>query len=85
MTRATLKLYASLGDYLPPGAKDNTIQIELPPGDSTITAVLGKLNVPMERCHLVLVNGLFVPPSSRAERRVEDGDTIAAWPPVAGG
>jgi len=85
MTSATLKLYASLSDYLPPGAKDNAIMVELPPGEATVTAVLGKLNVPMERCHLVLVNGLFVPPSSRAALEVKDGDTIAAWPPVAGG
>jgi sulfur carrier protein ThiS len=85
MTNATVKLYASLGDYLPPGAKNNAIEIELPPEEATVTAALSRLNVPMERCHLVLVNGLFIPPSSRANCPVEEGDTIAAWPPVAGG
>ena len=85
MANATLKLYASLSEYLPPGAKENAIAITLPAGDATIAAALDTLNVPKERCHLVLLNGIFVSPSERATCAVQDGDTIAAWPPVAGG
>jgi sulfur carrier protein ThiS len=39
----------------------------------------------MEKCHLVLVNGIFVSPSARANTRIGEGDTLAVWPPVAGG
>ncbi|HHI76483.1 MAG TPA: MoaD/ThiS family protein, partial [Gammaproteobacteria bacterium] len=33
----------------------------------------------------VMVNGVFVPCSLRREERLEAGDTVAIWPPVAGG
>jgi sulfur carrier protein ThiS len=33
----------------------------------------------------VLVNGIFVPPSQRQAKALSDGDTLAVWPPVAGG
>ncbi len=85
MTNATLKLYASLGDYLPPSAKKNMVKITLEPGEATVMAALAKFNVPPEKCHLVLINGIFVPPGQRASHAIEEGDTIAAWPPVAGG
>ena len=35
--------------------------------------------------HLVLVNGVYVPPEQRAERVLKDGDVLAIWPPIAGG
>lgn len=85
MTTATVKLYASLGDYLPPEANKNTVRITLPNDGVTVAAILADLKVPMEQCHLVLINGHFVPPGSRGSRSVEDGDTLAVWPPVAGG
>ncbi|MCG8354713.1 MAG: MoaD/ThiS family protein [Kiloniellales bacterium] len=83
-TNATIKLYASLGDYLPSGAVQNAIRLALP-GDATIGSALDSLNVPREHCHLVLLNGAFVPPGAREAQAVRDGDTIAVWPPVAGG
>ena len=86
MASATIKLFASLGDYLPPDAKDNAAEISVPAdGDATITSVLTMMKVPMEKCHLVLVNGIFVSPSARAGHAIKDGDTLAVWPPVAGG
>ena len=84
MTTATVKLYASLGDYLPAGAIKNAIEISLP-NEATILSTLDRLHVPREHCHLVLLNGEFVSPSARANCAVKDGDTIAVWPPVAGG
>lgn len=85
MAHATLKLFASLSDYLPPDARENATQVALQPNGATISAILGKFGVPMEKCHLVLVNGIFVSASQRSETQVADGDTIEAWPPVAGG
>jgi sulfur carrier protein ThiS len=80
----TLKLYASLGDYLPPGAKDNRLELEIRETD-TVQTVLERHQVPPRLTHLVLVNGVFVPPAERAERRLAAGDQLAVWPPIAGG
>jgi sulfur carrier protein ThiS len=35
--------------------------------------------------HLVLVNGAFVPREERATTVLHEGDTLAVWPPIAGG
>ena len=85
MANATVKLFASLAEYLPPQAKNNAVQIEVPNGEVTISSTLAALKVPPEKCHLVLVNGIFVSPSARPNHAIKDGDTIAVWPPVAGG
>jgi sulfur carrier protein ThiS len=41
--------------------------------------------VPPKLCHLVLVNGVYVPPAERATRVLHDDDELAIWPPIAGG
>ena len=79
-----VKLYAALAMYLPDGAAKNVVDIEVDKGTTPETAFTS-LNVPLEQCHLVLINGLFVPPTERATRTLVDGDHLAAWPPVAGG
>ncbi len=80
----TVKLYALLGRYLPPHQKENTAAIQVADGN-TVTQVIRDLNLPTEQCHLVLVNGVFVSPSERETRILEEGDALAIWPPVAGG
>ena len=79
-----VKLYAALAIYLPDGAVKNEADMEVAKG-TTPEAAFTSLNVPLEQCHLVLINGLFVPPPERATRTLADGDHLAAWPPVAGG
>ena len=79
-----LKLYATLSKYLPSAAKRN--EIELTVDDSTsVLDVLTSHNVPMETCHLILVNGVFSPPANAGTAMLKEGDTVAVWPPVAGG
>ncbi len=82
--KITVKLYAHLGNFLPPGAKDNQVELVFEDGTTVASAFAG-LNVPAEQCHLVLVNGMFVPPGARDEHELKDQDALAAWPPVAGG
>lgn len=79
----TLKLYASLMEYLPAAAVDQQVQIEVAEGAGPLK-VLEDLGVPIAQVHLVLVNGVFVPPSQRSEP-LKPGDTLAVWPAVAGG
>lgn len=80
----TLKLYASLGAYLPAGHARNEAVVQVAEGTS-ILALLDAHNVPREACHLVLLNGVFQPPGGRGGVRLKSGDAVAVWPPVAGG
>lgn len=80
----TLKLYASLGVYLPEHAKKNEAVVSVDEGTS-IEALLDHYQVPREACHLVLLNGVFQPPGQRGQAKVKAGDAVAVWPPVAGG
>ena len=80
----TLKLFAVLGSHLPPEAHKNEVAIEVPDGATPID-VMGLVGVPPEMAHLVLINGIFVPPSQRGVKRLAAGDHLAMWPPVAGG
>ena len=81
----TLKLYASLTDYLPASARaDHAVGLDVPV-DTTIEALTAPFNLPAKLTHLVLVNGVFVARGDRARRRLQQGDVVAIWPPVAGG
>ncbi len=81
--KLTFKLFASLTAYLPPEAEDHRVAI-LVPENSSPNQVLKQYGVPMPQVHLVLVNGIFVPPSER-DHPLRDGDELAVWPAVAGG
>ena len=83
--KVTLKLYATLSDYLPEEArKKSALELELAPG-TTPAQVIAERNLPLKLCHLVLIDGVFVPPAERAQRTLAEGDTLAIWPPIAGG
>jgi len=83
--KVALKLYATLTDFLPPEArKHNALELDLEPG-TTVAQVIAAQNLPQKLCHLVLIDGLFVPPGDRELRILADGETLAIWPPIAGG
>lgn len=82
--RVTVKLYATLGDYLPAGSKGNRVDVELAEG-ATLAEVLQPFGLPPKLTHLALVNGVFVPPEARAVTAMQEGDVLAVWPPIAGG
>lgn len=82
--KVQLKLFATLSDYLPPGARRNAAEVEVPDG-ATPYQVMDLHGVPRERAHLVVVNGVFVLPQQRDNLALAEGDTLALWPPVAGG
>jgi len=81
----TLKLYATLSDYLPAEArKTNQLPMQVAEG-TTPMDVIGPLQMPEKLVHLVLINGHYVPPAARASRALQEGDVLAIWPPIAGG
>ena len=79
-----LELYASLMRFLPPQAVRHRVTVEVEPGGS-VQALLERYQVPFKQAHLVLRNGVFLYPEERGRTLLEEGDVIAAWPPVAGG
>jgi sulfur carrier protein ThiS len=83
--RITFKLFAQLQDYLPAEArKTNACLVDV--ADATSVAqVIERFNLPEKLVHLVLLDGAFVPPRDRSGRILRDGETLAIWPPVAGG
>ena len=83
--RITFKLFATLQDYLPEQAKKtNALALELPEG-ATVADVVARFALPEKLVHLVVIDGHFVPPDQRSHRVLNDGETLAVWPPVAGG
>lgn len=83
--RVTLKLYASLSDYLPDDAKrTNEWPMELAEG-TTVGELIASRQLPSRLVHLVLVNGHYIAPAGRDSRALVAGDVLAIWPPVAGG
>ena len=82
--RITLKLFAGLGQFLPAGARANAVQVDVPDAASA-HQVLEQFSVPLEKVHLVLLNGVYLDAKARNESLIKAGDALAAWPPVAGG
>ena len=87
--RITLKLYAMLRDHLPPEAdgqrrKGNELPLNVSDGD-TVQGVIDRYNLPSKLVHLVLVNGVYIPPPARAGHVLAANDELAIWPPIAGG
>jgi sulfur carrier protein ThiS len=82
--QVTLKLFASLSDYLPPGCLDNRVDLEAGEAES-VADILHRFQLPERMVHLVLVNGVYVAPGERPARCLNAGDQLAVWPPIAGG
>jgi len=80
----TIKLYAMLSQYLPPGAVRNVGVLEVADG-SSVGTIIEQLRLPPALVHLVLVNGVYVAPEARFETHLNEADALAIWPPVAGG
>ena len=82
--KITVKLYASLKQYLPAGTPKNEAEVEAAEG-TAVQSMVDDLNMPAGSYKLVLVNGVFIVPEARATHALTEGDALAIWPPVAGG
>jgi len=76
-----LKLYASLGRYMPQTMLEKGQgYFEVGEG-TTIKALLEKLNVPLEAVKIIFLNGIH----ANDNEVLKDGDHLGIFPPVAGG
>ena len=82
--KVQLKLFASLEDCLPAGAKKNTVALTVV-NTSTPLQIIDAHHIPRDSAHLVLLNGVYIDPEDRDKPIIKDGDVLAIWPPVAGG
>ena len=80
----TLKLYAGLTQYLPENSDKHCTKLNISSSE-TVFSILDKFNVPKESAHLVLLNGVYLEAEAREKSCFSEGDTLAVWPPVAGG
>ncbi len=79
-----IELYASLMSLLPPGKERFRRKITVDE-NFTVQQLIDQFRIPPEQAHLVLVNGNFVEPEKRGDHKLQADDTMAVWPPVAGG
>jgi molybdopterin converting factor small subunit len=83
-----LRLFASLRDRLPGDRRVHRGRgdLELPAGAS-LQDLLDRLDIEPRLAQMVLVNGDQTPRGTTARRAIplSEGDTIAIFPPVAGG
>ena len=82
--RITFKLYASLTEFLPAQADYQSVHLDVA-GTTTVHNLVDRYAVPRKMTHLVLLNGIYIEPEDRDKPLLSDGDTVAIWPPVAGG
>ena len=81
----TLKLFATLTDYLPAESRyTNIVELDVATG-TTIGQIIEKHHLPPKWVHLVLVNGTYIAPENRASKELVESDVLAIWPPIAGG
>jgi molybdopterin converting factor small subunit len=75
-----VQLYFDLAQYLPAGAKEKKFPMTLAEG-TTIQNLLNKLALPEDITKVIVVNGL----TATTERKLQTGDVVAIFPPMAGG
>ena len=82
--KLVFKLFAGLGEYLPEHASNNAVTLDISEED-TVFDIVARFKIPQELIHLVLHNGVYLHPEERHKPAFREGDTLAIWPPVAGG
>ena len=75
----SVKLFATLKKYLPPGS-ENGISVTLPAG-STVLDVIDVLKIPHEQATMLVAGDIYVEKSTS----LSDGLQLSIFPPLAGG
>jgi sulfur carrier protein ThiS len=78
--RITLKLFATFRRYLPPESHGPACHLEVPAA-TPVAEVLRRFDLPTDGAVVILVNGRTAQP----QQVLQEGDTIAVFPALAGG
>jgi molybdopterin converting factor small subunit len=78
--KVRLRLFATLGQYLPPDADGDGVTLALPDG-ATLSTALGALRIPPAEEYVIVVNGAH----RGRDARLADGDEVTLFPPLSGG
>ena len=81
----TLKLFATLTDYLPAESRyTNIVELDVTEG-ITIGDIINQFQLPPKWVHLVVVSGSYINTEDRSKKQLVEDDVLAIWPPIAGG
>ena len=75
-----LKLFFDFKNFLPSGSSKNTTRINLENG-TTVQELIETLKLPPEIPKNIILNGITV----ENDRELKEGDSVAVFPPMAGG
>lgn len=75
-----IALYASLSRYLPAGAENRKAVITARDG-ATAREIMSQLGIPQDHPNILLVSGKQAGPDTV----LKDGESLAIFPPLAGG
>jgi len=75
----SVKLFATLKKYLPPGAKEGTT-LTLPAG-ATVLDVIDALKIPPDHAGMLVAGDVYI----EKETPLTDGLQLSIFPPLAGG
>ena len=78
--RVEVSLFATLATYLPTPNSGDSVVLEVPEG-TTVGDVVASLAIPSDLECLRVVNGR----DAESAQRLEEGDVLAIFPPLAGG
>ena len=76
-----LKLYASLGQYMPDQSDRKSPEIMEIHEGTTVGDIIERLGIPSDAVKIMFLNGIH----AKEGDRLKDGDRLAIFPPVAGG
>ena len=75
-----VKLIATYRDHLPLGAKNGTVEVDVPDGTS-VRDVVARFGIPLDDSSVIVLNGLTVP----LDTPLSEGDMVTAFSAIAGG
>ncbi|MCP4717506.1 MAG: MoaD/ThiS family protein [Deltaproteobacteria bacterium] len=80
-----LKLFMRFKQYLPAGGENGIAQHEIA-DESTFKDLLDNIGMPVEEDKIIVINGISHKQGEEANvLQLNDGDTVAIFPPIAGG
>ncbi len=80
MIKIQIKLFATLGRFLPDRLQGTPYDLEMPDG-SNLNDVLNRMQIPLDETKVVFVNNRV----QELDYILIDGDRVGIFPPVGGG